>query len=228
MKNHLRLVLIGLTLLVGVAYPLRPAELTEIVLSQYQYTGLDPNPTVVTNVFTSSNYSFLAGTHYRNSFFLYAENFSYLPYGVFFGTTEFEAPNASLLAPGAYLNVMQFPENPPGTAGLDISIDSLGLDNFSAQFTVFEAVYDPNNVMQHFGATFEIFTPEGEPAWTGAAYYNYDLPSMNVPEPTTWPLAGLLLLAAIAIPAVRRHGPAHSCQSILSNDPTVVADSLAW
>jgi len=186
------------------------AGVTEIVLSQYQFDGSPGDPPLSTSTFASPQWDFLAGEHYRGDFFLYAEPY---PSGGFFATVDFAAPDGVPLQVGTYTGATRWPFNAPGTPGFDFTIGSAGSNTLEGQFTVLEAVYDANGVMQHFGATFEAISPVTGRAWeTGTVYYNFDLPVSSVPEPAAASL-GVLSLAALLCSFCIRYKKSHSDSS---------------
>lgn len=174
---------------------LRADEVTGIVVTDFDALS---GPT--TTVFTTPDYIFDVRTA-ANAFYLDAQRLSYLRDGPdYFVETEFAAANYAPLMPGTYFNVSELGYL-NGTPWMTFLYDSTGTENFNAQFTVLEAVYDANDVIQHFGAVFEIFQADGSPWWTGATFYNYDVPSA-VPEPSS---TSLIVLAAMLGIGIVRH-----------------------
>ena len=121
-----------------------------------------------------------------------------------FADVAFAAPNHDALISGAtYLNAARYLSQMSNQPGLNVDLDGRGLNTLTGSFTVLEAVYGPDQKIQHFGATFvqdqSPAPPTGNGLLSGTFYYNFDASLVATPEPSSFILVGggvLLMLWA--------------------------------
>jgi len=107
---------------------------------------------------------------------------------------NFAAPFSVPLTPGYYPNATRWPFQDNDEPGLDFSGSGRGCNTLIGEFTILEAVYNPDESVLHFAATFEQHCEGADPALFGEVYYN-----STVPEPAT-----LVLVLVGGVAALRR------------------------
>lgn len=104
------------------------------------------------------------------------------------------------LAPGVYTDAQRFPFENPGHAGLWWADTGYGPNTLSGAFTIYDIQKDALGQYTSFAASFSV-VGQG----SGRIWFNSDAVIPSVPEPATWAMLCLGLVATTTLARQRKH-----------------------
>lgn len=110
--------------------------------------------------------------------------------------------DGQLLHVGLYSNATRFPFNSPTRPGLNISGNGRGNNTLGGWFNVREIVYGPGNDITKFAVDFRQFDESPNqtgPSLYGSLRFNSSIAITPVPEPETYAMLGIGLLALAVV-----------------------------
>lgn len=122
-----------------------------------------------------------------------------------FSTAKLRVP----MQPGLYLGAQRAPFASWGHPGLDVSFQNRGCNELSGWFRVTEAGFGVGGTIESFGATFAQHCEGGTPSLFGSFGYVAESTSPPVPEPSTWSLFGIGMLAIARVARKRGASALH-------------------
>jgi hypothetical protein len=194
-------------LVAGACFVCQASSLTQIDISIPNWpAGSGQNPTPLTLTSSASTFSafpavYLSAPLTSVDIHAYSNADASIYADVAFVGPTIAGNTPGLLLPGTYTNFARWPFVSVGQAGFDLDIDFFGEDNYSGEFTILEAEWNPDGSIAHFGATFDVvgtYPNNGSTTFIGDVFYNYDPATTSAPEPATMLPSSFLIALGIA------------------------------